>query len=414
MAIVHSFIGFFILAGFAWLISENRWKINWKTLTVGLGLQLLLALLFIKIPAMQKMFVALNHVVQALEAASQAGGSFVFGYLGGAELPFVESRPGMSYILAFRGLILVLVMSALSALLYYWRIIPVVVRSFAKGLQWCLGIGGVEGLGAAANIFVGMVESPLLVRPYLKTISRSELFTIMVCGMATVAGTVMVLYATILSAVIPGILGHLLTASLISAPAAIVVSKLMIPENAESSSGKIELQQEAKSSMDAIVQGTTAGVKLLINIIAMLVVLVALVALINMILGLLPHWGGTAMTFQRILGWLFAPIVWIMGIPWSEATLAGSFMGTKTVLNEFLAYLHLAQVTPEAMGDRTRLMLTYALCGFANFGSLGIMLGGLGAMVPERRAEIVALGFKSLLGGTLATLMTGAAVGIFF
>jgi len=277
-----------------------------------------------------------------------------------------------------------------------------------------MDIGGVEGVGAAANIFVGMVESPLLVRPYLAKLSRSELFTIMVCGMATVAGTVMVLYATLLNSVVAGILGHLLTASLISAPAAIVVSKLMIPESTNPSSGEIVLPQTARSSMDAITQGTIDGVKLLINIIAMLVVLVALIHLLNILLTLLPKLDGSPVTFQRLLGWFFAPIVWLMGIPWSEAVVSGSLMGTKTVLNEFIAYLNLAQISPEILSERTRLIMTYALCGFANFGSLGIMIGGLGAMVPERRDEIVALGMKSLVGGTLATCMTGAVVGILF
>ncbi|MBN1595564.1 nucleoside:proton symporter [candidate division FCPU426 bacterium] len=414
MAVVQSFMGFLALAGLAWLFSEHRRSLNWKTIGVGMVIQLLLGALLIKMPAVQNLFTALNHIVQALDAATRSGTAFVFGYLGGGELPFAETRPTATYILAFRGLPLVLVMSALSALLFYWRIIPAVVKGFAKFLQWAMDIGGVEGLGATANIFVGMVESPLLIRPYLATISRSELFAIMVCGMATVAGTVMVLYATILGGVVPGILGHLLAASVISAPAALVVAKLMIPETKEPSSGKIHLPQEAKSAMDAITRGAGEGVHLLIHIIAMLIVLVALVYLINLGFGLLPAVGHAPLTFQRVMGWIFAPITWLMGVPGQETVLAGSLMGTKTVLNEFLAYLHLAQVSPEAMGGRTRLIMTYAMCGFANFGSLGIMIGGMGAMVSERREEIAALGLKSIVGGTIATCMTGAVAGIFY
>ncbi len=411
---VQSMLGFLILAGLAWLCSENRRRINRKTLLAGLGLQLAVAAILLKIPASQQAFAWLNQLVLALERSTRAGTAFVFGYLGGADLPFRETFPGASYILAFRGLPLVLVMSALSALLFYWKILPWFVRGFAWVLRRAMGIGGVEGLGTTANVFVGMVEAPLLVRPYLAGISRSELFTLMVSGMATIAGTVMVLYASILARVIPGILGHLLTASLISAPAAVVVAKLMIPENGVPSSGRLDLPQEARSAMDAITRGTLAGVQLLIQIIALLVVLVALVHLLNLLLGLLPGVGGQPLTFQRMLGWVFAPVAWLMGVPVGEAAVSGTLLGTKTVLNELLAYLDLAHLPAAALGERSRLILTYALCGFANFGSLGILIGGLGAMAPERREEIVALGFKSILGGTLATCMTGAVVGILY
>jgi CNT family concentrative nucleoside transporter len=320
----------------------------------------------------------------------------------------------MSYILAFRGLPLVLVMSALSALLFYWKVLPLVVRSFSWVLRRAMGIGGVEGLGTAVNIFVGMIEAPLLTRPYLSGISRSELFTIMTSGMATIAGTVLVLYAIILGKTIPGIMGHLLTASIISAPAAVMVSKLMVPETGEPSTGKVALPVQANSSMDAITRGTLEGVKLLINIIAMLVVLVALVYLLNLILGLLPNPAGKPITFQRLLGYVMAPVTWLMGVPWSEARISGSLMGTKTVLNELLAYIDLAGLPEGTLSARSELIMTYAMCGFANFGSLGIMIGGMGAMAPERRDEIVGLGMKSIIGGTIATCMTGAVVGILY
>lgn len=277
-----------------------------------------------------------------------------------------------------------------------------------------MGIGGVEGLGTAANVFVGMVESPLLVRPYLLRISRSELFTIMTSGMATIAGTVMVLYAAILSKVIPGVIGHLLIASIISAPAAVTIAKLMIPETGDPSAGEVEIPSEAHSSMDAITRGTLGGVRLLINIIAMLVVFVGLVHLLNLLLGILPDFFGRPITFQRLMGYVMAPVTWVMGIPWSEALITGELMGTKTVLNELLAYLKLASLPEGTLSERSRLIIIYAMCGFANFGSLGIMIGGLGAMAKERRDEIVGLGIKSIVAGTIATCMTGALVGMIY
>ncbi|MEE9417877.1 MAG: nucleoside transporter C-terminal domain-containing protein [Desulfatiglandaceae bacterium] len=389
---LHSFIGFLVLALLAWLFSEKRRDVRIRILLTGLGLQICLALLLLKLPGAQQAFLWLNNAVQALEESTRAGTGFVFGYLGGARLPFVEKVPGASYILAFRGLPLVLVISALSSLLFYWRIIPVVVRGFSWVLRRTMGIGGVEGLGTAANVFVGMVESPLLVRPYLLRISRSELFTIMTSGMATIAGTVMVLYAAILSKVIPGVIGHLLIASIISAPAAVTIAKLMIPETGDPSAGEVEIPSEAHSSMDAITRGTLGGVRLLINIIAMLVVFVGLVHLLNLLLGILPDFFGRPITFQRLMGYVMAPVTWVMGIPWSEALITGELMGTKTVLNELLAYLKLASLPEGTLSERSRLIIIYAMCGFANFGSLGIMIGGLGAMAKERRDEIVGLG----------------------
>ncbi|MCP4665357.1 MAG: nucleoside:proton symporter [Deltaproteobacteria bacterium] len=411
---IQSIIGLFVLAFLAWLFSEKRKAVNVRTLLTGLGLQIGLALLLLKLPGSQSVFLWLNQVVQALEESTKAGTGFVFGYLGGGELPFAEKTPGASFIFAFRGLPLVLVISALSSLFFYWRILPLVVRAFSWVLRRIMGIGGVEGLGTAANIFVGMVESPLLIRPYLMGISRSELFTIMTSGMATIAGTVMVLYAAILNKVIPGIMGHLLAASIISAPAAITVSKLMIPETGEVSKGDMELPQGADSPMDAITRGALDGMKLLIHIIAMLVVFVALVHLLNLILSCLPNFLGEPVTFQRLLGYLMAPVTWLMGVPWSEAMTSGTLMGTKTVLNEFLAYMDLAALPKGALSDRTRLIMTYAMCGFANFGSLGIMIGGMGGMAGERRNEIVGLGVKSIVAGTMSTCMTGAVVGILY
>jgi CNT family concentrative nucleoside transporter len=411
---LQSLLGLLALTALAWVFSEQRKKVPLRTLVAGLGLQILLALLFLKLPGSQTFFFWLNRAVEALEESTRAGTAFVFGYLSGDSLPFEEKSPGMSYIFAFRGLPLVLVVSALSALLYYWKIIPVIVKFFSWALRRAMVIGGVEGLGTTANIFMGMVESPLLTRPYLSGISRSELFTIMTSGMATIAGTVMVLYATVLRETIPGIMGHLLTASLISAPAAITISKLMVPETGEPSTGRVKLPMQAKSAMDAITQGTVDGMKLLINIVAMLVVFVALVHLLNLVLGLFPNVSGEPITFQRLLGFVMAPVTWLMGIPWSEVQLTGALMGTKTVLNELLAYAKLAELPETALSERSELIMTYAMCGFANFGSLGIMIGGVGAMVPERKDEIVGLGLKSIVAGTIATCMTGAVVGVIY
>jgi CNT family concentrative nucleoside transporter len=258
-----------------------------------------------------------------------------------------------------------------------------------------------------------MVEAPLLIRPYLREMTRSELFAVMTCGMATIAGTVMVLYASIIGRVIPDAMGQILIASMISAPAALTVSRLMVPETGKETAGRLVPPRTADSSMDAITSGTTDGLKLLLNIVAMLIVLIALVSLANQILGLLPTAGGSPITLQRLLGYVMAPVVWLMGVPWAEAHTAGALMGTKTVLNELIAYVELANLPPGALSERSRLIMTYAMCGFANFGSLGIMIGGLGSIAPERRQEIISLGMRSIVSGTLATCMTGAVVGIF-
>ena len=410
--IIQSIAGLLVFAGIAWCMSENRKQVNLKIPVIGIIIQLLIGLILLKLPIFREFFLLLNRLVLSLQAATTAGTSFVFGYLGGSDLPFKEPFPGASFILAFRALPLVLLMSALSALLFYWKILPIVVRAFSRALQKTMGVGGAEGLGVSANIFVGMVESPLFILPYLKEMTRSEIFTLMTCGMATIAGTVMVLYASILSDKIPDVMGHILTASIISVPAAVTIAKIMVPETGELTTGKLAAPEPASSSMDAITKGTLQGVELLINIIAMLVVLVALVYLANLILGLFPKVGGDPITLQRLLGLIMAPIVWLMGVPWNEAITAGGLMGTKTILNELLAYIDLSRLSADALSHRSQLIMTYAMCGFANPGSLGIMIGGMGTMAPGRRNEIVALGFRSIIAGTLATCMTGAVVGI--
>ena len=405
--------GLVVLVLLAWVLSENRRQVNWQPLAVGIILQFVLTMLLLKFPLFKGLFLYLNSMVLALQEATRAGTSMVFGYLGGGVLPYTESVPQASFLFAFQALPLILVVSALSALLYYWRILPWIVRWFSLLLQKSIGIGGALGFGATMNIFVGMVEAPITIRPYLKVMTRSEIFAVMTCGMATIAGTVMVLYATILSPVMPDALGHLLTASIISAPAALAIALLIIPgeEGAETVGDHLP-PSEAVGAMDAITRGTTDGIQLLIQVMAMMVVLIALVELVNQILSILPLLDGAPLTLQRFLGWIMSPVVWLMGIPWAEAQIAGSLMGTKTVLNEFIAYLDLANTPAEALSDKSRLIMTYAMCGFANLGSLGIMIGGIGGIVPERREEIIELGPRSLIAGTLATCMTGTVVGI--
>jgi CNT family concentrative nucleoside transporter len=410
--IVQGIAGLIVFVGLAWMISENRGRVKIRTIAIGIGIQWVMALLFLKVPLLSQGFVLLNQVVLALEQATRAGTSMVFGYLGGGPLPFVETAAGASFILAFQALPLVLLMSALSSLLFYWRILPWVVKTFSRILERLFGLGGAEGLGVSANIFVGMVESPLFIRPYVNSLTRSELFTLMTAGMATIAGTMMVLYANILGDIIPNVLGHILAASIISAPAAITVAKIMIPETRPVTSGELTEPDPANSSMDAVTRGTLQGVELLINIIAMLIVLVALVHLADTLLKLFPDVAETPLTLQRIFGWIMSPVVWLMGVPWAEAGIAGGLMGTKTIINEFVAYLNLAGLPKDALGPESRLIMLYAMCGFANPGSLGIMIGGLGTMAPDRRGEIVSLGLKSIVAGTIATCMTGAIVGL--
>jgi concentrative nucleoside transporter, CNT family len=411
--VVHSLAGFFLLHAIAWALSEDRRAVAWRPVVAGMLLTSGLGLVLLKAPYAKDVFLLLNDALNALEKATQDGTSFAFGFLGGGPLPFAETYPGASFVLAFRALPLVLVVSALSALLFYWRVLPWIVRVFSLVLQKTMGVGGAIGLSSAANVFVGMVEAPLVVKPYIRNMSRSELFILMSCGMATVAGTVMALYASILSKVVPDALGHILIASIISTPAAIAISVLMVPGEAGATEAKL-VPQAATSSMDAVTRGTVDGVQLLINIVAMLVVLVALVSLANQVLALLPEVAGAPLTLQRVLGVALAPLVWIMGIPWPEASAAGALMGTKTVLNELLAYIDLAKLPEGVLSARSRLIMTYALCGFANFGSLGIMIGGLATMAPERRDEIVSLGGKTIVSGTLATCVAGSVVGMLY
>lgn len=411
---LQSAFGVAVMLAFAVAIGENRRAIDWKSSAAALLLTIALALILLKIPYAAQGFAALTRVVDVVSEASRAGTSFVFGYLGGGALPFELKTPGADFVLAFQALPVVLLMSALTTLLFYWHILPPIVRGFSYVLERTLGIGGAVGLSTAANVFLGMVEAPLFIRPYLARLTRGELFMVMTGGMAGIAGTVFVLYATILRDIVPGAAGHLLVASVVSAPAALLISQLMVPvpRGERTDVGAIRIGHVADNTMDAIVRGTAAGLELLLNIIAMLIVLVALVGLANALLGVLPDLYGAPITLQRLLGLVMAPVCWLMGIPWDQAVAAGALMGIKTVLNELIAYVELSKIAPGALDERSRLIMTYAICGFANFGSLGIMIGGLTVMAPERRADIISLGGKSIVSGTLTTCLMAAIVGV--
>jgi len=408
----QSAFGFVFFVLIAWCFSENKRQFPVQIVIVGMIIQLALGVAFLKLPFFTNAFVYLNQAVIALQESTSAGTAFVFGFIGGGDAPYDVKFPHATFILAFQALPLVLVISALSSVLFYWGILPKIVKGFSLILEKTMKLGGAEGLGVSANIFVGMVESPLLIRPYVNRMTKSELFTLMTSGMATIAGTVMVLYATILESVIPNVIGHILTASVISVPAAIVVSKIMIPESDSLTSGELTAPEKASGTMDAITKGTIQGLELLLNIIAMIIVLVALVHLVNLFMSLFPQINNEAITLQRIFGWIMSPIAWLMGVPWKESQIAGSLMGTKTILNEFIVYLDMRNLPDGALSPRSMLIMSYALCGFANPGSLGIMIGGLGGIAPERREDIVSLGFRSIIAGTIATCMTGAVVGI--
>ena len=410
---LQSAFGVFVLIAIAWIVSEDRRAVAWKQASIGLLVTFATAVILLKVPGVSRVFGAINDAVDALSAASRAGTSFVFGYLGGGTLPYELKIPGAEFVLALQVLPVLLVMSVLTTLLFYWRLLPPVVRGFAWLLQNTLGVGGAVGLATAANIFLGMVEAPLFIRPYLARLTRSELFIVMTGGMAGIAGTVLVIYAIILGPLIPDAAVHLLIASVLGAPAAILISLIMVPETQLQHTKAVLIDPEpvATGTMDAVVKGTTAGLELLLNVCAMLIVLVALVHLANAILGLLPDVAAQPISLQRILGLAMAPLCWLMGIPWDQAVTAGGLMGIKTILNEFIAYVEFSKLSPEALDPRSRLILLYAMCGFANFGSLGIMIGGLATMAPERRSDVISLGFKSIVGGTLTTCLMGAIVG---
>ncbi len=414
---LQSALGVILIPLFAWSISENRQELGHagalRLIGTGLLLQFLLVAALLLMPWTKILFDALGQAVLALQRATDAGAQLMFGYLAGGDTPFDATKPQNSFIVAFRVLPMILVLSALVRLLYHWGVLQRIVQGFAFLLQRSFGTGGPLSTAAAASIFLGLVEAPLLIRPYLKEMGRGALFAAMAVSMATVAGTVMALYASILSSVVAGAAGHLLAASLINVPGAMMLARLAVPDGFAGGpkSADIELDEPSQSSVDAVARGTSEGIILVAGVAAMLIVVVSLVALANSVLALGDDLIGYSVTLQELLGYVCMPLAFLIGVPWSEAATAGQLIGQKVILNEFLAYLELVKTPGEALSDRSRLLLTYALCGFANLGSLGILIGGLSAMVPERRAEIVAMAPKSVLIGFLTTLLTASVVG---
>lgn len=397
----------------AWLCSENRKAVDIKSAALGLGFQIVLAILVYKFTFIRDAFMWIGNGIMALKDATVSGTSFVFGYLGGGTHPFQVLEGANTFIFAFEALPIVIVISAISMLLFYWKILPMFVQGASVFFQKTLNIGGALGVCAAAKIFLGQTEAPLLIRPYLSKFTRSELFTVMVAGMATTSVSVMVLYAMILKDAVANPISHILTASIISVPAAITISRILIPQaGGVDTSGHLVIPYKFSGAMEAISQGTSDGLKLFLNILAMLIVFLSLVALANSILGIFPNIDGQPMSLQLLMGYVMSPLAWLMGIPWEEATQAGALLGKKTILNEIVAFIGLSEIPQGVLSPKTALIMTYALCGFANLSSIGIQIGGIGTMVPERRQEIISLGFKAMAAGTIASCMSGSIIGI--
>ncbi len=410
-------LGLGVLIGIAWGLSENRRAHpGWRWIAGALVLQGALALLIVRVPVVWQLMGYANSAVQAIEKATLVGSSYMFGYLGGAPLPFaLADGAAPPLIIAFQILPLVIVFSALAALLWHWGVLRAAVNGLSFLLRRTLGVSGVVGLSGGANMFLGVVESPLVVRAYFARMTRAELFQVMVLAMATISGAILILYATTLSQTVPDAVGHMIAASLVSLPAALLIAKLMVPGNADAdrtevTSGEPGLKYD--SSIDAIIRGTMDGMQLFLAVIAVIIVVFALVALADQVLALAPLIEGEPLTLKRLFGWLFAPLMWVIGVPWAEAQAAGALMGTKAVLNEYVAYLELAELPPGTLGPRSLLIVTYALCGVANLASVGLLVSTIGTLCPERRAEAAALGMKSWIAGNLATAMTGAWIGL--
>ena len=412
MLLVQGLLGIVVFVLLALPFSSNWRRVNLKLVSFAIALQFIICVLLLKAPGIRDALQYVNRAVGALGAATLKGTSFVYGYLGGGGTPFDVTNPGALTTFAFQVLPLVIVMSAISALLWYWRILPVIIRGISYIFERALGTRGPAGLVATANIFMGQIEAPLLVRPYLARMTRYELLLVMTVGMATIAGSVMVIYSAMLGEQMQGVLGQLITKSIMSVPAAILFAHVMIPMDNDSSQELEKPPRIYESSMDAVTRGTSDGLSIYLNILAILIVAIALVALTNGIIGLLPDVGGAPLTMERLAGWAFAPIAWLMGVPWSEAQTVGSLLGIKTILNEFIAYLQLQAMPAETLSEHSKLIALYAVCGFANLSSVGIQISGIGAMCPERRADLASLGFRALLGATLASCMCGAVVGI--
>lgn len=409
---LQSLLGIVVVILLCWIVSENRRAFPWRLAIGAVAVQAALVLALFAIPGSQGVLAAITGAVDGLAAATRVGAQFVFGYLAGGAQPYViENRPAL-FVFAFEVLPLILVISALSALLWHWRILRWITRGFGFLFQKTLGLGGASALAVAANIFLGMIESPIVIRAYLDKLTRSEIFLMMVVGLATVAGSTMVAYATLLAPVLPNAAGHVLVASIVSAPAGVLLARIIVPEKAGQGGAFADYGSALKydSAIDAIVKGTSDGLMVVLNISAILIVFVALVALANVMLG--GFWlFGEPVTIERLLGYAFAPVAWLTGVEWADAQVAGRLLGVKLTLTEFVAFIQLGAVPEDGMSERTRMLLTYALCGFANIGSVGITVTGLSVLIPERREEVLGLVWKALFAGFLATLMTASVVG---
>lgn len=407
---MQAIFGLAVLLFVCWLGSEARSQVSWRFVAMGLLFQTVIALLLLKVTWVAELLLSLNVLIESIEEATRAGTVFLFGFLGGDRFPVALDTPEGPYLFAFRVLPQVVVFSVIVALLWHWKVLSIIVRGLSWALRNTLKVSGTVAAAAAASLFLGMIETPLVIRAYLARLTRSEFFTVMTLGMSTVAGSVMVLFAALLADVMEGVIGHILTASMINAIGALYISRILVPEDRTISTQDIEIDLGYISSMDALAQGTKDGLALAVNVGAMLLVLISFVALGNIILDHLSP-SGMTLTIQGTLGMLFAPIAWLIGIPWHEAIPAGGLLGTKLVLNELVAYIQLAEISGQ-FSAQSQLILIYALCGFANVGSLGVLIGGLSVLVPKRKAEYLAIAPKSVLAGTAVTLVTGALVGL--
>jgi CNT family concentrative nucleoside transporter len=416
-SLFHIIIGFVGLVCIAIPFSQNRSSINYRHIFAAIILQIVLAFALLKIPFIVQIFAYLSEGVTALQAATQEGAEFVFGYLSNSSTsPFESSGTGNSMIFAFQILPLIIVISSLSALLWFWNILPLIIRAISKIFEKLFNIGGPIGLGATANIIMGQVEAPLLVRPYLSRMSEKELLILMTAGMSTVSGSIMIALVSMLAPQFPDInlIQHLVSASILSIPAAIMYANIMIPSSEVTNFDGNSVPKVYESSMDAITRGTRDGLDICLNVGAILIAFIALVSLLNSLLGILGSWIGVSdLSLQLILGYIFFPIVWLMGVPLSETLASAELLGLKTALNEFVAYGALANIEPDALSDRSKLITLYALCGFANFSSVGILVSGISAMAPERKNDLIKVSIKALIGATLASCMTGLVIGIF-
>lgn len=411
---MQGLVGLVLITLGAWVFSEDRRaRPGLRWILGALLLQVAIALVVVRIPFVWSVIGLANHAVAAVEKATLVGSSYMFGYTGGAPAPFVlkEGAPA-PMIIAFQILPLIIVYSALAALFWRWGILSRIVAGLSWALRRTLGVSGVVGLSSGAGIFLGVVEAPLVVRAYFERMSRSELFAVMTLAMATISGALLVLYAQTLAKSVPDAVGHMISASLISLPAAILVARLMVPGGGETEVSEDETGLHYDSSIDAIVQGTMDGVQLFLAVIGMIIVIFALVALVDQVLALAPAVQGEPLTLRRLFGWLFAPLMWTLGVPWDQAPQAGALMGTKTILNEYVAYMDLAALPSGSLDPRSQLIVTYALCGVANLASIGLLVSTIGTLAPSRRAEAAGLGMKSWIAGNMTSAMTGAVIGL--